>query len=56
MENRGCMAIDSYEFMESLEVKPEDFFALGTADIEKVGEIQITGAIEFLDSYFSVKS
>ena len=35
---------------------PEDFFVPGTTEIEKLGQIQVTGDIHLLDGTFSVKS
>ena len=35
---------------------PSDFFVPRTTDIEKVGEIQVTGDAYLLDEYFSTKN
>lgn len=54
-----CMAIlpaELEEEFDGVKARPEDFFLPGSTDIEKIGEIQITGDINQLDGYFSVRN
>jgi len=54
-----CIAIHPDELEEVFDgekAKPEDFFKPGTTNIEKAGEIQVTGDTHMIDGYFSVRS